>query len=60
MAEYKSTDVFDEIEIVGEAVEIDLEEPTSYTSPVKSSSRKDSMNTWNIPENATRYEFIWF
>ena len=55
MAEYKSTDVFDEIEIVGEAIEIDLEEPSCYTAPVKSSNRKDSTNTWKLQENATRY-----
>ena len=55
MAEYKSTDVFDEIEIVGEAIEIDLEEPASNSAPAKSTSRQDSTNTWNIQENATRY-----
>lgn len=49
MAEYKGISGLDDIEIVGEAIEIDIEEQVSSNN---SSTKNDATNAWRIQENA--------
>ena len=54
MADGKRDSVFDSIEVVGEAVETDIDSHGVCDVSDNYYARKDSANTWRIPENAAR------
>ena len=54
MAEYKRSTGLNDIEIVGEAIEIDIDEQELYVASNIPSTRNDATNAWRIQENAAR------
>ena len=55
MAECKRSSGLDDIEVVDEAIEIDIDEKVSHVASNKFSTRNDTTNAWKIQGNAARY-----